>query len=226
MGNISDWGELKTSLKQKGMNLVESFDKREFRYIQNGLKCFNALHRAKRERDYEFFSSQVCRAEMHRVILEAHAHNELHRIRIPLSLQENRPLILFRRVLDDSDYGRIDQQIEDFFNALRFDFGIDIKNVEDESHGNPTSIEAVFLIARAIWSRVLTQTMDAYIYAAAVACQADYFLTSDEALRETANRFSNPNDNWKQVAVSLRKELGLPKNQKLPIGCRLNVTLP
>ena len=53
-----------------------------------------------------------------------------------------------------------------------------------------------------IWSRILTQTMDAYIYAAAIACEADYFLTSDQALRDTANKINSPDEEWKRSSRS------------------------
>ncbi len=224
MVDVKDWKELRASLTKQNIPILDQFNESEFRYIQNGLKCFEALHKA--NLDYDFFSCQVCRAEMHRVILSSHAHERLHRHRVPLSLQQIRPLILHRRVLYDSDYQRIDQQIDRFFCTLRFTYNIDIKNVEDEAHGDDTSVEEIFSIARAVWSRILTGTMDAYIYAAAVACQADCFLTSDDALRETANKFSNPDNEWKEVAEALRQKLGRPETSKFPAGCHLNITLP
>ena len=224
MTDIKDWKELKESLKGQNIPIAEQFNRGDFQDIENGLKCFETLHNA--TLNYEFFSCQVCRAEMHRVILSAHAHEGLHRHRVPLSLQKNRPLILHRRILDDSDYQRIDQQIEHFFDTLRFTYNIDIKNVEDETHGDEEPVEEIFSIARAVWSRILTETMDSYIYAAAIACQADYFLTSDDALRETANKLSNPDNEWKEVADALRQKLGRPETLQFPVGCHLNMTLP
>ncbi len=224
MVDVKDWKELKASLKGQSIPIADQFNERDFRDIQNGLKCFEALNKAKQS--YGFFSCEVCRAEMHRVILSAHAHEGLYRHRVPLSLQQARPLILYRRVLGDADYQRIDQQIEQFFETLRFTYNIDIKNVEDETHGDYISAEKIFSIARVVWSHILTETMDAYIYAAAIACQADYFLTADDALRETANKFSNPDSEWKEVVEALRQKLGRPETSKFPIGCHLNITLP
>ena len=224
MVNVEDWSKLKTALKGQNIPIIDQFNSDDFGNIQNGLHCFEALNKAKQ--NYEFFSCQVCRAEMHRVILSAHAHEGLRRHRVPLSLQQRRPLILHRKVLDDADYERIDQQIEHFFDTLRFTYNIDIKNVEDETHGDDKSAEEIFSIARVVWSHILTETMDAYIYAAAIACQADYFLTSDDALRETANKFSNPDNDWKDVAEALRQKLGRSETSKFPVGCHLNITLP
>ena len=224
MSGVQQWEELKTSLVQQNMEVVGKFNERDFRYIQNGLKCFQALHEA--VPNYEFRSCQVCRAEMHRIILSSHAREGLDRQRVPLSLQQNRPLILYRTVLDESDYQRIEEQIERFFETLRFTYGIDIKDVEDESHGDHVSVDDILSIAQAVWSRILTETMDAYIYAAAIACGADYFLTSDDALRETANRFSSPDSDWEEVVEALRQKLGWARSSKFPVGCRLNVTLP
>ena len=224
MVDVEDWSKLKTALKGQNIPIIDQFNSGDFRIIQNGLKCFEALNKAKQ--NYEFFSCQVCRAEMHRVILSAHAHEGLRRHRVPLSLQQSRPLILHRRALDDADYQRIDQQIEHFFDTLRFTYNIDIKNVEDETHGDYISAEEIFSIARVVWSHILTETMDAYIYAAAIACQADYFLTSDDALREAANKFSNPDNDWKDVAEALRQNLGRSETSKFPVGCHLNITLP
>ena len=224
MVDVEDWSKLQTALKGQDIPIMDQFNSGNFGPIQNGLQCFNTLYKA--QPNYEFFSCQVCRAEMHRVILSAHAHEGLRRHRVPLSLQQRRPLILHRRVLDDADYERIDQQIDHFFDTLRFTYNIDIKNVEDETHGDYISAEGIFSIAQIVWSHILTETMDAYIYAAAIACQADYFLTSDDALRETANKFSNPDNDWKDVAEALRQKLGRSETSKFPVGCHLNIILP
>ena len=228
MTDVKDWSKLQTALKKQDKPMMDQLGREDFEYIQNGLQCFNALHKAQPK--YKFFSCQICRAEMHRTLLSAQAHERLHRYRIPWSLQQSQPLILHKKILNDSDYQHIDQQIKDFFETLRRDYNIDIKNVEDSRHGDSTSTEDILLVAQEIWSRILTQTMDAYIYAAAIACDADYFLTGDRALRETANKINSPDEKWNEVAQALRQvarhTFKLPDSSNFPVGCRLNIQLP
>lgn len=228
MVDVEDWRKLQTALKEKDRPIMDQFNSGDFGPIQNGLQCFNALYKA--QPSYNYFSCQISRAEMHRVLLSAHAHEEMNRHRIPLSLQQSRPLILHKKILNDSDYQNIEHQIKEFFETLRRDYKIDIKNVEDDRHGDSASTEDILLVAQEIWSRILTQTMDAYIYAAAIACEADYFLTSDQALRDTANKISSPDEEWKEVAEALqqtaRATFRLSETSKFPVGCNLNIQLP
>ena len=228
MVDVEDWSKLQTALKGQNIPIMDQFNSGNFGPIQNGLQCFNTLYKA--QPNYEFFSCQICRAEMHRILLSALAHEGLHRHRIPLSLQQFRPLILHKKILNDSDYRRIGQQIKDFFETLQRDYKIDIKNVEDDRHGDSTSTEDIFSVAQEIWSRILTETMDAYIYAASIACEADYFLTSDHALRDTANKLSSPDEEWEEVAEALRQAarqtFRLSDTSRFPVGCNLNIILP
>ena len=85
---------------------------------------------------------------------------------------------MYQRVLSDNDYSRISDQIDDFFQTLSYDHGIDIKSVEQTGHAHQIPPEAVFNAAVTIWSHVLMETMDAYVLAAAIESQADCLLHS------------------------------------------------
>ena len=224
MEDINTWEELKANLESNLTELIGRFDQRNFSSIASGMACFRTINSAKEK--YQFFSCYVCRAEMHRVILSAHAHERLNIQGVPVSLQRERPLVLHRRVLVDTDYEAIERQLHSFFEHLLLACNIDIKNIEDETQGDSVSVDVIFSVAQTIWSRIMSDTLDAYIYAAAIASQSDYFLTSDGPLRETANRLINPTDEWLEIADAVRATLGLPDDSPFPRGCNLNVTLP
>ena len=214
MGGIQDINQLKLELERRNAPYIQAFRDPDFQSVTTGLKCFRALKMAKER--YEFFSSQVCRSEMHRVTLSAHAHEGFHRNRVPLSLQQSKPLILYRTVLTNADYQTIDGKINQFYTVLKEDHEIDIKYIEDETNWDINLTEEILRTAQAIWSHMLIETMDAYIYSAAIAARADYFLTSDQALRATANNLWRPDNRWREVADRLRNMLESP-DTKIPI---------
>lgn len=220
-----DWMELRDSLTCARIQFVESLERADFQPIDEGLRCFRVLFDARAA--YEFFSCRVSQAEMHRTVLEANAEESLARGRVPLSLRRKRPLLIHRHALQDIDYTRVNDELSEFSDVLRHDFHIDIRLVEDDSHGASVPTDEIFLTAEAIWSRILMETIDAYIYAAAIACEADFFLTGDSALRSTAQDLSNPpTGEWRAVSEALRDVLGKPDTFRFPNGHRLVDSLP
>lgn len=224
MDAVASWQALRTALGKKRVPIAGRFEKNDFDNLWDGLRCFRNMDAVKG--GYDFFSCLVCRSELHRVVLAAKAADGLRRRRIPNSLSNKRPLIVYRRVLTNPDYAKINKQLEDFFEALRVVYAIDIRIVEDHSTGPLVQAETIFDTARELWSRVLTETMDAYIYAAAIEVEADYFLTSDAALRGAARDLSNPTGEWVFVARGLRVALSRPTKFKFPDGVATTWKLP
>lgn len=202
LDSVDSWEELRTSLKTSGVMPIESFTRRDFEDIESGRKSFGRLNDAKGRCD--FFSCQICRSELHHVILTSMATESLTRFRVSQSLRNKRPLLIYRTVLDRSNYEHIDKQMSEFFVTLAHQFGIMIPNIEEFETG--VSIATTLEVARAFWSRVLTETMDAFIYGAAIESRADYFVTTDTPLLLAINDLRSSKGEWAYVAQSLRNE--------------------
>ena len=221
MDSVSSWQDLRTALRGRRIPIIDDFKSDDFGDISSGLRCFTSLDRAKTS--YDYFSCQVCLSEMHHVILSSKAVEGLIRRRISRSLIDKRPLVVYRAVLKNKDYSLIHEKLDEFFETLRLDHQIDIQILEKTSYGSSTS--SILETAEAIWSRVLTETMDAYIFAAAVECEADYIVTADAALRQVSDNLNNPSDEWKYAARALRKKLGKSSTYRFPRGINLRQDL-
>ena len=202
LDSVDSWEGLRSSLKTSGIPLIDTFTRRDFEDIESGRKFFGRLNEAKGRCDY--FSCQICRSELHHVILTAKATESLIRLRISQSLRSKRPLLIYRTVLGKTDYEQIDEQIAEFFATLLHQFGIDIPNIEEVGTG--VSMTTMLEIAKAFWSRILTETMDALIYSAAIESRADYFVTTDTPFLLAINDFRTSKEEWAHVALALRNE--------------------
>ena len=181
MDSVMDWKDLRCKLKGNRIPIVGAFEKGDFGELRDGLVCFKSLYQARGT--YDYFTCQVSHSEMHRTILSSRATEKLSRRRVPWSLRNKRPLIVHRTVLKNADYREIDDQLNEFFECLSLDHGIKIPNLEESGFG--VTAATILVTAKAIWSRVLIETMDAYIYAAAVECEADFF--SERRFRSEAS---------------------------------------
>lgn len=218
MDSVTDWKDLRCKLKGNRIPIVGAFEEGDFGEVRDGLVCFKSLSQARCT--YDYFTCQVSHSEMHRTILSSRATEKMSRRRVPRSLRNKRPLIVHRTVLKNEDYRVIDDQMNEFFECLSIDHGIRIPNLEESSSG--VTATTILMTAKAIWSRVLIETMDAYIYAAAVECEADFFLTGDSALRQAAINLNKPSGEWTFAERALRKALGKPTNFRFPKGVRLS----
>ena len=165
-------------------------------------------------------------SELHHVLLSADAGAELHRQRVPRSLAVKRPLIVHGRILAHDAHSRVEKRIDEFFGTMSGDHGIDIKSIENERTGLSVPSEHIFATARQIWSHVLMETMDAYIFAAAIECEAECLLTSDAAFLETVNNLRAGQSEWRTVSRALIASLQKPLGFSFPQGIRPNETLP
>ncbi len=221
MDSVMDWKDLRCKLKGNRIPVVGAFEEGDFGEVRGGLGCFKSLYQAKSNCDY--FTCQVSHSEMHRTILSSRATEKLSRRRVPWSLRNKRPLIVHRTVLKNTDYNIIDDQLNEFFECLSIDHGIKIPNVEESGFG--VTAATILVTAKAIWSRILIETLDAYIYAAAVECEADFFLSGDSALRRAAIKLNNPSGEWIHAERAIRRALGKPTNFRFPQGVNLSHTL-
>ena len=224
LDSVHSWDDLRRILIATTTPIASALEANDFSNVQTGLNCFRSINQAKLS--YDYFSCSVCHAEMHRTILEATATERLIMERLPLSLRNRRPLLVHQRALENSDYARITGQMAEFFSSLRQDYNIDIRILEDRVHGPLVASEEILVTAEALWSRVLIETMDAYVYAAAIECEADYFLTSDGALRAIAHNLSHPAADWNALAQDLRDVIGKSENFRFPVNHAPTAPLP
>ena len=213
---ITSVEELRSAWAATGATIANSIESEHLREVNSGMACFSQLSAAKAR--YEFFTCRVCRLEMHRTIMNVYAMEGMIKAGVPFSIRLKRPLLVYRRGLQNSDYEAINHELETFFETMRQDHGIDIKTLEDTGHGGSVPAEEIFDNAEVVGSRILLDTMDAYVYGAAIACRADCLLTLDFSLRQTAIQLNNPSGEWDPVVRDLHKVLGSPAAYRLPIG--------
>ena len=224
MSSVLDWKELQSALSSATSAAVSELNERDFGPIAIGLSCFKSLDRAKE--NYDYLCCHINRSELHYVLLTSIASEELYRRRVPFSLTNRRPLIVHQIALPDDAYSSTEDKIEEFFISMNNDHGIGINVVEDSTRTNYISSEEVFETAKKVWSHVLMETMDAYIFAAAIAAEAECVITSDHALLTTINGLREGQREWQRVASALKIALGKEQPFSFPRGMRPSGTLP
>ena len=216
LDGIKSVQDLRSAWVAAGAAMAGSIESRYLIEIKDGIECFVQLRAAKEY--FEFFTCRVCQFEMYRTILNVYATEGMIKAGVPFSIRNKRPLLVYRRGLEEADYDRLDHELKTFFEAMHQDYGIYIKILEDPGHGPIVEAEEIFAIAEILMSRILMETMDAYIYGAAIACRAHCLLTFDFSLRQTANQLSSLSGRWGPVVRHLLNELGNPTAYRLPPG--------
>ena len=220
---VTNWSGLKAVLEAKNQFAAE-LNRTDASIVSVGMTYFQKLRA--NSTLYQYFSSTVCRSEMHHVLLESLGLESLIRQKVPHGLRVKRPQILYRRALETNDYFKLQSDMDGFFESLKLDYGIEIVEVELSSTGMAVTVDDVWSTAREVWSRVLIEVMDSYIYAAAVEIEADAFLTSDGSLYEALAQLSNPNAEWIPLVTSLKEALGKSTDTRLPLPVRPGEPLP
>lgn len=208
-----DWRTLKSALTNSG-SLAGAIDGRAADDLKIGLRFFSHLRNANTECRY--FSSVACRSEFHHLLLEWVAIERQAKRRVPRSMRARRPQIFHRIALQDSDYISISGRVNQFFDELRQDHGIDIVAVEEQLHGEAVRLDDIWRTAQEVWSRVLMDVMDGYIYAVAVEIEADVFVTTDMSLRDALKRLHQPGQMWRDLVVSLNNALARSPESGFP----------
>ena len=213
LDDVGTWGELKAALEQKD-ELASRISREETGRLPSSIGFFKNLK--DNSGTHLYYSSIVCRSEMHHVLLESTAFEHLVIHHIPHRLRIKRPQVLFRRALQASDYRNIQDNLNDFFDGLKIDYGIDIVDVERTSSTTSITFESIMRNAQELWSRILIEVMDSYIYAAAIEIKSDAFITSDGPLFDTLDNLNNPNSEWVSISESLKGALAIPEGASLP----------
>ena len=220
---IRVWSDLKSALANR-TEAAQHLSGDDAADVKNGIRSFEHLHHGADR--YHYFSSQVCWSELHHTLLELHGLECLVRQGIPFSLRQRRPQVLYRRALLQDDYERIDAEIEAFRDSLKLDYLIDVVTVEDPSARTTVSPVSIWNAAEKVWSHVLMEVIDAYIYAAAIAVKADVFVTADNSLHEAIGHLSQPQDEWVPLVASLKEAVGLDMDAALPRPIKRSTALP
>jgi hypothetical protein len=165
--------------------------------VKRGITLFQEM--TKENTDWDFFTSQLCLSEMRYTLLEDHATEKLISSRIPYRLRRERPLIIYRKILSQTDFSTLENEVVEFFRELS-DVGIITQTAEEKA----TDLRTIAIVGEKVWSHVLLEVMDAFIYASAVSCMADILVTRDSAFRVVVNNLHHPPDEeWKQLKISL-----------------------
>ena len=220
---VADLADLKAKLGGR-VRLPSALTSADYEPVSTGMRCFlNLLGGA---HEYVTRTSRLCVSELHHVVTTGLALERLARRRVPYSLRVKRPQIIYRKALAASDYSQIADGISEFFEALRLDYGVDIVQVEDAAAGPIAPYEDVLSVAQEIWTRILIEVMDAYVFAAAVVTLADVFMTADAPLRDALQRFTSPDPDWQSATRSFRRALGMRQSDRLPLVMAPTSSLP
>ncbi|MDE0670135.1 MAG: hypothetical protein OXH72_00110 [Caldilineaceae bacterium] len=224
LDDVCDWKDLKDALKSAGA-ATDALNADDAKFVKSGMKSFQILHGASNS-GYLFRSSRVCWSEVHHVFLEARGLERLIRLGVPHSLRVKRPQVLYRGSLQEVDYEQLDKDLETFRDELKMEYGIDVIDVEDLSAGLGVVPDSIWDIAKVVWSHVLIEVIDAYVYSASIRIEADVFVTSDGSLTDALKQLRNPDSDWIALVTSLRKELGVEPDIELPLPLSPTTDLP
>lgn len=211
LDEITSWSELNEALATAGAavdGLKYSDD------INRGTRLFANLCRSSER--YLYLSSRVCWSEAHHTLLEARGLETLVRRGVPSSLRVKRPLPLYRVALTDEDYAELESDIGEFRYSLQFDYGIDVRDVDEPAAGLGLAPEDIWDSARVIRSRILMTVVDAHACASAVLAEAAFFVSGDSSLRGALKQIREPDDDWEAAAESLRDALGVAQLTDFP----------
>ena len=201
LNNISNWTTLHSLLvRNSRSNAI--FNDFKVSDVDQGLKCFNSMKT--NSVSYQFYTSSICRSEMNHILLDQLANTRLIRRRIPYRMRVKRPQMLYRKALERRDYRKTKSDMAEFFESLRVDYNVDIIEIEQSS----VPFADILHTAEEIWSRILIDVMDSYIYASAVEIDADVFLTSDVLLINALSNLHRPTGDWVSLVTSLKRTLG------------------
>jgi len=190
--------------------------------VGRGQKLFHQLWG--RRNDWDYYTSAICRAEMHHVLLEQSAQRSLTGMRIPQRLRSDRPLLVFRQTLQTSDYTALDQKLSDFFDDLRLSYGVDIKTAEDLSSLDERDVRTA---AKIIWSHVLMEVMDAFIFGCAVVTFSETLVTRDGPFLEAVNQLAGSTESrWRNARASIAAAIGTPPGFIFPRAIKPQDALP
>jgi len=214
---ISKWQDLEKALKSAH---VDTGGLKQIDTISRGMTSFRRLTNS--VEDYRHVSSRVCWAQVHHTLLEARGLEGLVHQRVPQSLRERRPQLLYRIALQESDYDELRDQIKEFRDSMKLDYGLDVLDVEDASSGLAITSGDIWNDAREIWSYVLMGVLEAYVCAAAARVGADVLVSDDPVVRDALGILNDPDRDW----TALREALGTAPDAAFPRPLTPGAALP
>lgn len=225
---ISDWAGLKSALEIAGVS-SGTLNSENSEQIKTGMRLFGNLFR--NVATYQYLTSHVAWSELHHVLLADLSMERMMLRRVPRSVRVKRPQMLFRAALQEADYQKLRADLAAFREAMKEEYGLNLITVEDRTVGVGPDPREIWQIAEEVWSHVLIETVDAYLYAAAIGGGASVFVTSDGSFRSAVNNLWQPQGNWKELVDSLKLALdGVPSLEDdavyLPQGIGLGDPLP
>ena len=113
LDSVASWSALKAALKGRN-KFAADLNSEDASAVGVGMKCFQSLSSG--SGIYQYYSSMVCRSEMHHVVLESLGMERLVRRRIPHGLRVKRPQVLYRRALESRDYRNLRGGLDGFSN--------------------------------------------------------------------------------------------------------------
>lgn len=171
--------------------------------IRTGLRLFHNMF--ERKERWDFLTTNLCWAELRQNLFAAQIMERLSRARIPYRLQVKRPLQVFNRHLSPQDVEALGGLLDEFQAELDQKYGI-IVTVAERIDGVTSDLIAA--TAEVIWTHVLMDVMDSYVYGASVLCMSEVLITGDGPLTGVVSQLWQPtSEEWKEVVASIGAKL-------------------
>ncbi len=193
--------------RKKVLQEFNQFTKRLKEVLLYGYNALAYLQNRQRN-GVRIYTSRLVRLEMLRAVLEGALHQQLARWGIlwhpgRAGLAFGEPL---QSYLPSDELRESVERILNFPNDLSARCGVQILFIEDYKDYFRDALEIAELITKEV---ILDNIMDSFIYASALAVQADQLITSDRAFSKMINKLCNPSGDrrWDHLQQSLRRIL-------------------
>jgi len=202
---------LKDEFQQK------SIDKEylNMKQIQEGYKLFTYI---KGSRNVISYLSRFSEIELLGIFLDRAFDEELTRKGIPYRIRRKKPF----RIQIDFDY---QERIVDYWNRIKQilkDYSIEFNYIEDEGD----AIYRIMQISNLISKYVALESIDLYLYSAAIYLRANELYTHDKELKSIINNINN-NSSWDRIKNGIISDLKNQFNEfKEEFERENNITLP
>jgi len=203
--NLPPYGEKQTYGEVVNL-LREHLPKALVDGVMNGGKTLAFLQIQVRDHEAQIYISRFTKAEVLHGIFDGQAHARLARERMPYRMRQHLRTLgeLVSMYLESKDYENLAKEFDYLLENLNKNGHISIRFVEDD--GN---FSVIADLADFIQSRVFIDVLDAWIYACAIAVQADYLITFDNYLKNVVNKIYNPGNDrdWQEIRYNIYYKL-------------------
>lgn len=199
-------GQLEYNKVEKALQKLPSRLREEI--VMNGYCALSYLQRRQQDDQAQIYTSRLVRIEMLRAALEGALHQRLARWGIQrypgrVGLPFGEPLRLY---LPAKWLRRFVGGISELLTELKNRCLIDIWLIEDVRNYFQDALELAELLIQEV---ILDNVMDSFIYASALAVQANELITTDGKLRKMINHLHNPpaKSRWNMIHKQLHNYL-------------------